>query len=226
MKVDALAKPTAAAPRSYALKSKDPQLGDENLRYREAAELMRTALSGKGLYEAPTPEKADVIVELEFGMDSPQTKIETATQPVMAQVNGGVRFETVPLVDQRGNVTTRTIPVYEPSRTEVVGYENIYLPVSVYEKYLRVTARENSEGSEGRPPAELWSVNVSAVDGSKDLRKYLPVMAAVTADYIGKETGHEKAINIRENSAAVDFIKRGLPQDTALTVQSTAQPGS
>jgi hypothetical protein len=226
MKVDALAKRTASAPQSYALKSKDPQLGEENLRYREAAELMRTALSGKGLYEAPVPEKADVIVELDFGMDSPQTKIETVTRPLMAQVDGGVRYETVPIVDQRGNTSMRTVPVYQPPRTEVVAYEDVYLPVSVYEKYLRVTARENNEGVEGRPPTELWSVNVSAVDGSKDLRKYLPVMAAVTADYIGKETGHEKAVNVRENSAAVDFIKRGLPDNTAVTVQSTARPGS
>src|SRR5688572_17730628 len=45
VKVDAITKPVASANAvSYKLKSKDPRLGEENLRYREAAEFVRTAL--------------------------------------------------------------------------------------------------------------------------------------------------------------------------------------
>ena len=59
VKVDAISKPVPPQKQSYALKSKDPRLGEENLRYKEAADFVRTALSGKGLYEAPNEERAD-----------------------------------------------------------------------------------------------------------------------------------------------------------------------
>src|SRR5438876_51253 len=76
VKVDAISKPVPTGTQSYALKSKDPRLGEENLRYHEAADFIRTALSGKGLYEAPSEERADMIVELEYGMDAPRSKVE------------------------------------------------------------------------------------------------------------------------------------------------------
>src|ERR1041385_1400398 len=76
VKVDAIAKP-AAEGQSYKLKSKDPRLGEENLRYHEAADFVRTALSGKGMYEAPSDDKADMIVEIDYGLDAPRTKLES-----------------------------------------------------------------------------------------------------------------------------------------------------
>src|SRR5437867_8438760 len=73
VKVDAITKPeTAIGPvttdvQSYKLKSKNPAVGEENLRYKEAAEFVKTALSGKGMYEATSEDKADMIVELDYG---------------------------------------------------------------------------------------------------------------------------------------------------------------
>src|SRR5476651_2352213 len=192
VKVDAISKPaepvgTASAgkePQSYKLKSKNPSLGDENLRYKEAAEYVKTALSSKGLYEAPTPERADMIVELDYGLDAPRTKIETVSVPVYAQTGGGVRYEQVPVTDSKGNQSIRTVAVYQPPRTELVGFDDVPRQVTIYEKYLRITAVENKPGVEGRPPSQVWSVNATAEDEIKDLRKYLPILASATADYI------------------------------------------
>ena len=210
VKVDAISKPVAAEAQSYKIKSKNPALGEENLRYREAAEFVKTALSGKGLYEAPVAEKADMIVELDYGMESPRTKVERVSVPVYAQMGGGVRYDSVPVTDTKGNVSRRTVAVYEPPRTELVGYDDVPRNVTIYEKYLRVTARENKPASEGRPPSEIWSVHVSTEDESKDLRRYLPLMASATADFIGKDSSSEKVVKIRENGPGVMFIKKGM----------------
>jgi hypothetical protein len=226
IKVDAIAKPAADA-QSYRLKSKDPRLGEENLRYHEAADFVRTALSGKGMYEAPNDAKADVIVELEYGLDAPRTKVERVSVPVYAQVGGGVRYDTVPVTDSRGNVTTRTVAVYDPPRNELIGYEEMPRQVTIYEKYLRLTARENKPANEGRPPAEIWSVQVSAEDESKDIRKYLPIMASASIDYIGKDSTNQQVVRVRENSPGVEFIKaRGMgdSNSTTLAVQSKVAP--
>jgi hypothetical protein len=225
VKVDAIAKPTAVAQKhSYKLKSKDPKLGEESLRYQEAAEFIRTALSGKGLYEAPSEDKADMIVELEFGMEKPRSKVERVSTPVYAQIGGGVRYESVPVTDSRGNTSFRTVAVYDAPRTEIVGYDDMPRLVPVYEKYLKITARENKAASEGRPPAELWSVHATTEDESKDLRKYLPIMASASIDYIGGDTSNQKNVKIRADGPAVDFIRKGMgpPQSTSTASQQSA----
>lgn len=216
VKVDSIAKrDVVGAPseaQSYKIKSKNPTVGDESLRYREAAEFVKTALSGKGLYEAPNPEAADMVVELDYGMDAPRTKIETVSVPRYAQIGGGVRYEQVAVTDARGNTTRRTVAVYEQPRTELIGFDDVPQRVTVYEKYLRITARENKPAAEGRPPAEIWSVQTSTEDESKDLRKYLPIMASATADYIGKDTTKQKVVKVKDTSEAVDFIRKGMTE--------------
>lgn len=225
VKVDAISKPatddgaTTGELQSYKIKSKNPTLGEENLRYKEAADYVKTALSGKGLYEAPSTEKADMIVELEYGMDAPRSKIETVSVPVYAQTGGGVRYEQVPVIDSKGNSSLRTVAVYEPPRTELIGYDNVPRQVTLYEKYLRITARENRPGVEGRPPTEVWSVSATAEDESKDLRKYLPIMASATVGYIGKDSSNQRSVKIKDPSQLTDFIKKGLPENITVAVQ-------
>jgi hypothetical protein len=220
VKVDAITKPVPTANAvSYKLKSKDPKLGEENLRYREAAEFVRTALSGKGLYEAPNEETADMIVELDYGMDAPRSKVERVSTPVYAQIGGGVRYDSVPVVDSRGNTSFRTVAVYDPPRNELIGYDDVPRLVTIYEKYLKITARENKAASEGRPPAELWSIHASAEDESKDLRKYLPIMASATVDYIGQDSSSQKIVKVRADGPAVDFIRKKGMAESSVAVQ-------
>jgi len=226
VKVDSISKPEVAASeaQSYRLKSKDPALGEENLRYKEAADYVKTALSGKGFYEAENEDSADMIVELDFGMDAPRTKVERVSVPVYAQVGGGVRYDQVPVTDARGNTTMRTVAVYEPPRNELVGYDNVPRQVTIYEKYLRITARENKIASEGRPPAELWSIQASAEDESKDLRKYLPIMASATMDYIGEDSTNQREIKVKADGPSVEFVRRGMPDESGPAEAQVAAP--
>ncbi len=235
VKVDSISKaPTASAatagsePQSYKIKSKNPALGDENLRYKEASDYVKTALSSKGLYEAPSQDRADMIVELDYGMDAPRTKIETVSVPVYAQAGGGVRYEQVPMTDAKGNKSYRTVAVYVPPRTELVGFDDVPRQVTIYEKYLHLTARENKPASEGRPPAEVWSVNVSAEDESKDLRKYLPILASATAEYIGKDSTNQRTVKIKDPSQLTEFIRKGMndPTPSPVAAAPLAHPKS
>ena len=214
VKIDAITERDAStrtvAPQSYKITSKNPAMGDESLRYREATEFVKTALSSKGLYEAPSAETADLIVELDYGIDAPRTKIERVSVPRYGQVGGGVRYEQVPVTDARGNVSQRTVAVYQSPRSELIGFDEMPQRVTIYEKYLRITARESKPAAEGQPPAEIWRVQSSTEDESKDLRKYLPIMASAAADYIGKGTTNSKVVKIKDPSQVVDFIRKGL----------------
>ena len=54
MKVDSLSKPTKTGEAvSYRIRNKNPSPADATLRQKEAEEFVKTALSGKGMYEAP-----------------------------------------------------------------------------------------------------------------------------------------------------------------------------
>jgi hypothetical protein len=213
MKVDAITRPKAVeanAPASYRIRNKNPTVEEDSLRYREAVDYIKTALSAKGLYEAPNNERADMIVELDYGMERPRVKMKEESVPIFAQVGGGVRYEQVSSVDTRGNTVTRTVAVFDPPRTELIGYEDVAVPVTIYEKYIKISARENKTPDEGRPPAEIWSVNVSSEDESKDLRKYLPLLASASADYIGKDSTTQKIVKIKPNDEVVGFVKKGM----------------
>jgi hypothetical protein len=210
VRVDSISQPAAKEVTSYRIRTKIPVADADSLRAQEAAVFIKTALSGKGLYEAPNPDVADVVVNVDYGLEPPKVRMEVSQVPVYAQTGGGVRYDQIALPDRRGGTTTRTVAVYEPPQIEMIGYQEVITPVEIYEKYLRISAHENKPPQEGKAPTELWSVHVKSEDESKDLRKYLPLLASASAEYIGKDTHTEKTIKVRETDPAVTFVKKGM----------------
>ena len=129
-------------PQSYEIRTNNPKMDEGSLRYKEVTGYVKTALSGKGMYEAPRAVKADVVVDIDYGMDSPRVKFETISVPIYAPTGGGVRYEQVPVYDRSGRIVGyQTIAVREPPRMEVVGWEDQVKPTIVYEKFLKISAR-------------------------------------------------------------------------------------
>jgi hypothetical protein len=216
VQVDAIAQPVevgqpAPAAQSYHIRAQNPRLDETSLRHKEVTDYVRTALSGKGMYEAPTPEQADVVIDIDYGMDAPRVKFETVSNPIVAMVPGEMREQVIPVRDREGRIVGyRSVFVQGPPRQEFVGMQESVQPVIVYEKFLKLSARTNKEADEGRAPPEVWSVNVSAEDKSQELRKYMPILASATADYIGTNTKESKPIKISETDEVVTFIKKGM----------------
>ena len=79
VKVDAMAREEGARDaQSYVLRTRGPAATDDSLRAREATEFIRTALSGKGLYEAPSAERADLVIDFQ---DPPANAAPVNTVP-------------------------------------------------------------------------------------------------------------------------------------------------
>jgi len=207
----ASATPPAKAPQSYRIRPHNQNTPEDNLRYREVSDYVKTALSGKGLYEAPSVDAADVIIEIDYGMESPRMKYEEITKPILQMQEGIPQRELVPVGSNAdGSTKYKVVRVPGLQSMKIVGWKEEIEPIIVYEKFLKVSARENREVTEGRPAPEVWSVNVSAVDQSNELRKYMPILASATADYIGTNTKQEKAVDVSENDEVVKFIKKGM----------------
>jgi hypothetical protein len=211
LKVDSLAKPNAEQSISYEIKNRNPAVADDSLRYKEAAGYVKTALSGKGLYEAPPNTKADMVVELDYGVGPPQMKRETISEPVYITLPGQIRTERVQVgTDSQGRPIYQTITVQDPPTTEFAGFREYIVTVVVYEKYLKLSARENKEPTEGSPPSEIWTVDVTSEGENRDIRKALPVLVGASIEYIGKDTQGQKTIRIKDNASDIAFVKKGM----------------
>jgi hypothetical protein len=62
----------------------------------------------------------------------------------------------------------------------------------------------------GEQPELLWRVSVTNVDEDKDLRKYVPVMAAAAMENIERSTDGEKKLTVDSDGKPIGFIKKGL----------------
>ncbi|MEO7414595.1 MAG: hypothetical protein ABIZ81_14695, partial [Opitutaceae bacterium] len=150
VKVDAVSRPQAEPAIAYRIKTSNPDLDPDSLRYKEAERFVKTALSGKGLYEAPKPEMADMVVNLDYGISPPKVSQQMRREPIFATIPGAISTQVVQVgVDKSGNPIYSTITVQEPSRTEYIGDREYMETIVTYEKYLRLTARENKPAAEG-----------------------------------------------------------------------------
>jgi hypothetical protein len=210
-KVDAINNPEADHGVSYRIANMDPEGGETDLRAQEAEEWVKTALSGKGLYEAESMETADMIIELDYGMEEPRTRMSTISTPVFAEVGGGVRYIQVPVTGTDGKVRYTTVAVREPSSRQYVGEQESVIVETVYEKYMRITARQNPKDDESDAGgAQVWSVYVTNEDERDDLRKYLPVMASAAIDFIGENSETQQDVKLKDTDEVVTFVKKGL----------------
>jgi hypothetical protein len=211
VKVDSLAKPKAENAVSYEIKNRNPLVSDDSLRYKEAANMVKTALSGKGMYEAPPNTKPDVVVDLDYGVGPPQMKKETMSEPVYITLPGQIRTERVQVgTDSQGRPIYQTVTVQDPPTTEFAGFREYIVTVVVYEKYLKLSARENKEAAEGRPQQEVWTVDVTSEGESRDIRRNLPVLVGASIDYIGKDSQGQKTIRIKDTHSDIAFVKKGM----------------
>lgn len=217
LQVDAITRPAetgeaAKSAGSYHIREGGLQADASELRAKEVSDFIRTALSGKGMYEAPQREQADIIITIDYGMEPPRIKYDTLTRPVYTETSDETITVKEPIMDSGGNILgyRESVRVQKAGGTELLGMKSEIVPEIIYEKYLRISARENIQTAEGRMPPEVWSVNISTEDTSKELRKYIPIMASATADYIGTNTKAAVPVRVGESDDAVKFVKKGM----------------
>lgn len=182
--VDAINNPAKPMGTSYRLEVRDPSGGVDKEIGAKALTSARDALAARGLYEAPENTKPDMIIEYEYGMGPGQIKIVYRSPADVSLSNLG--------------------PQDPPAK-----------PILVFEKYIQLTAREpvpeDLSPARGRPHNrgdELWSVRVSEEDAKKELASYIPILASVSVEYIGRNTGAEKHFEV-DGTKATDALHRG-----------------
>jgi hypothetical protein len=183
---------------------------ENDLRFKEAADYVKTALSSKGMYEAPEGVEADMNIEIDFGMEEPRITYHTMSEPVYVTKAGATRTIMVAVRDKEGRVRMVPQVVHDPPTHELVGFADRVVTVTVYEKYMRITARETPDESGDRPPRELWSVYISNEDESDDLREYVPLMVSASMDSINQNSSQQTEVVLKKDDERVVFVNQGM----------------
>lgn len=213
VEVNSITNPEVPPATTYALVPKDPNMPEKDIGYQDVADRVRTALAAKGMYEAPDPKDADIIVEIDYGARPPKTKVTTVnsthvvpTDPLGREIDpltgrpypgtGGITIGT------GGNTYPGSYPGSYPGgypggrmATVTTTEERI---TTVSEKYIRLTARENVKPHErGRKrAAQVWVVEAIVEDEDSDVHTCMPPMVNALTDYIGVSSGGKQTVKI------------------------------
>lgn len=203
--------PPAGTPlaQSFWIKSRQADPRVETLRYHEAVGHIKTALSGRGLYEAPHEAAADMVIEIDYGAVPRRGRVEVEDSRQPNRRRERARAEPAAAAPAASKAAPRpATPADAAAGTE--DPSEIMIDVSVFRKHLTLEARQNRTKASTDGPEFLWRVRVENEDESKDLRKYVPILASATIDFIATETGGAKEVVIDENGKDVAFVKKGL----------------
>lgn len=208
-RIEAIRRAPSGDLQSYQLRDKSGGKDADSLRAQETVAMVRAALNGRGLFEAANLQTADMMIDVEYGMDKPKTHMEEMMVPIYAQNGGGVIYGPRQVTSSTGTSTTRTVPSLAPPGTQLVGYEPILVPVTTYEKFIRLSAREARAAREGAAAGDLWSVSITSEDESNDLRKYLPLLASALVGYVGADTSVQRTIKLSPKDPTISLVKQG-----------------
>ncbi|HEX9784860.1 MAG TPA: hypothetical protein VGA56_19285 [Opitutaceae bacterium] len=218
--VDAVRNPLSlGAPPAYRITSAHPSFGEGDRHFDKVADSVRVALSSKGMFDAPegTPHESDI--EIDFGMGAPELERRTTREPVLAVV-----APTEEVAPDLGSGMAGDLQQMSPL-PQVVGFRDVDYFVTVYRKFIRITARAVADPDARKPPAEQWSVYVENVDESDDLDRYLPLMVAAGMDSIASEQAGPQTVVLNDRDPRVDFIERGLAASDPEDRNRQAAPG-
>jgi hypothetical protein len=206
VKVDAIHNPSVVGGHSYKIVPRQQGFEERDPDYEQAVALLRTALGGRGMYEAPDPDEAEVIVEVDYGVGPLRTEIETQR---------GVGSTVDPLLGTHtrnrpyGHMNPGSVILPDGRVAEPIIEEDTVRRKQVYDKHLSVSAREVAVDENGvrRSGKELWRVEVEVEEARDDMAETLPILVGAAADYIDANTGSRQVITVSEDSESVVFVK-------------------
>jgi hypothetical protein len=204
VKLSARSTRDAARPVSFAILTDSSATAADAKLAARAAGIVRSALRDAGM-NAERAERADLIVALEYSVDSTGSVREWVSTPIWRSVPGPSITRTVFV-----GTTSDGKPIYsttvEPGEPTMVyqGERQGCAVRTMYEKRLRLSGRRNA--GPGYAATERWSVEVTTTDQGNDLRKYIPALASAATRYINQNSGGAVTMQVRSDGRPLEGV--------------------
>lgn len=175
-----------------------------------AVKYVRTALSAKGMYEAPKAEAADMDVTYAYEIRQQRRLIEWDEPVFQPQTRPRAEERSVGAVDSTGNPITVMVKGTVDLPPSAPSMDSIHHAAEevVYVKELHLIATERKPAPD--TPARVWDISISYEDKDPSMEKAMPLLAAAGCDRIGTNTNGPVVVKLHDKDEVVAFIKRGL----------------
>ena len=170
--------------------------------------LFRSALAGNGYYEAPDAAHADMLIEVDYGIDQGHSETIQVSSPIWRMEKGSTSTITVGtgIMNAQGQEIMTSVTVTEPGNIVYGGERLSNVRQTIYTKRLVLEARRAKGDLPGVAPEDVFLMEVQSTGESHDLRKTLPVLAAVALEHMGEETNGPKSVKLTD-AEAIAFVK-------------------
>jgi hypothetical protein len=199
-----------SAGHRYILTNAAGKTDVKDLYFQEFSRYFQTVLQQQGYTRVSDKKDADLEIRFNYGLSTGRTGISTFAWPLYETIGG----ETITITEKTTNAsgkpvtTTRTIRL--PARVERVGTSLESRSYTLYTRSAGLEARLlNKDGSVGEV---VWVVNINSVGESNDLRAIMPYLAAASAQFIGKNTGQQRVIELEKNDPRVQALRQDVQQ--------------
>ena len=178
--VDAINHPRKPSGTSYRFTTNRPRPGADARIHTIAQAAVRTALEGRGLFEAPPGATPDMLLDLDYGMGQPLPSAAGAPGAVFVTRSGSL------LGGGGGGVQM------------------------VREVFLKLSAREYLPRRAQPRGEELWDIHVSIDAAEASLDQALPVLASAAIDYLGENSHIQIVVELKRDAPDIKFIREGV----------------
>ncbi len=211
VKVDAIHNPAVVGGHAYKIVPRQQGLEERDPDYAQVVAMLKNALGGRGMYQSPNPDEAEVVVEIDYGVGPLRTEIQTERGLTSMSTASAVAHAQMDPRRGRGRLNPNSVILPDGRVAEPIIEEDTVRARQVYDKHLSVSAREIAVDANGvsRSGRELWRVEVEVEQSKDDMAEALPILVGAAADYIDANTGSQQMIRVSENSESVIFVKGG-----------------
>lgn len=178
--IDAISLPDASPmASSYILKTLDEKKNVNGLLFQQYGAKVAEALQEKGYLQTLAPNRANVHIYFDYGLDKVSEESERYVEPdISFHVGWGYPY-------YRGFYDPFFYPYYGGA------YTSYRRTTSYYNRYITLLAKDPFN-------KELWRVDVSSIGESKNLKKIIPILIEAAAPYFGTTTAEPVQIVIKD----------------------------
>lgn len=180
-----------------------------DLYFRKYGKYFLEVLKKNGYRQVNQPEAADFAIYFSYGITGGTEVHYTYTRPVYAIVGGETADIRETETDAAGRKIKTTKTVTIPSTTRVVGVETRRESYIVFTAHAVLEAEEihGTQGQTDNSMETLWKTTITTTSKLDDLRQIMPIMAAASVPYLGKNTGEIVIVELRDGDAQVLEMK-------------------
>jgi hypothetical protein len=202
---ETVADPENAVPYRLVLAGQGDALAREQM-----TKAVQAALAARGWRPAVTPAEAAQVVTLDLQLGPPHDGLVRSSEAEYEVTPGKVEYQSVAIgINATGGTIYDMVPVKQPDTRIYTGEHPVTVTRTVFEKRLRLTARD-SGAAPGGPERVAWSVEFVVEGPSRDWRRMLPALAGPGRPFLAPEVAASTVLHLDEDSGRIESVEQEL----------------